>query len=112
MSEKGKMHVGHIIEDVFWKSGMTITQFAKLIACSRSNVYSIFERSDISLELLIKISVALKHNFLEDVSNAYGFKPSTSSLQINVQFDPNKQDSALTKLIDLLYNLEDVTSCE
>lgn len=106
MSEERKIHVGHIIEDVFWKSGMTITQFAKLIACSRSNVYSIFERSDISLELLIKISVALKHNFLEDVSNAYGFKPSMSLLQINIQLDSNHQDSSLTKLIESLSDLK------
>lgn len=106
MSEERKIHVGHIIEDVFWKSGMTITQFAKLIACSRSNVYSIFERSDISLELLIKISVALKHNFLEDVSNAYGFKPSMSLLQINIQLDSNNQDSSLTKLIESLSDLK------
>ena len=106
MSEERKIHIGHIIEDVFWKSGMTITQFAKLITCSRSNVYSIFERSDISLELLIKISVALKHNFLEDVSNAYGFKAPTSLLQINVQYDPNNQDSSLTKLIESLSDLK------
>ncbi len=106
MSEERKIHIGHIIEDVFWKSGMTITQFAKLITCSRSNVYSIFERSDISLELLIKISVALKHNFLEDVSNAYGFKASTSLLQINIQLDSNNQDSSLTKLIESLSDLK------
>lgn len=49
-------NIGSIIEDMVRKSDMSITTFAERIGCVRKNVYDIFKRNDISIDLLAKIS--------------------------------------------------------
>lgn len=70
-------NIGSIIENMVRKSGMSITTFAERIGCVRKNVYDIFKRNDISIDLLAKISQVLGHNFFEDVSKDYNLASPT-----------------------------------
>ena len=67
-----RLHIGRLIKEIFDDSGLTIAEFARLINCARPNVYSIFERYDISIEQLLDISEVLNHNFFEDILNHAG----------------------------------------
>jgi predicted transcriptional regulator len=64
--EFNKIHIGQTIKQKLVEHNISITNFAKAINCSRSNVYNIFESQTIDVERLIKISVALNYNFLQD----------------------------------------------
>jgi len=57
------MHIGKIIEEEFYRQGRSISWFAEKLCCDRTNVYKIFKRESIDTELLIRISLVLKHNF-------------------------------------------------
>ncbi|GHN01033.1 hypothetical protein WSM22_25220 [Cytophagales bacterium WSM2-2] len=58
-----ELHIGKEIERVYTNSGMKISEFAKRINTSPRNVYSIFARSEIKTEQLLKISRVLNHDF-------------------------------------------------
>lgn len=68
-SRKGmEMHIGHQIKEVFDRQGRRATWFASELNCNRANVYNIFNRENIDVEMLIKISFVLQHNFLRDIA--------------------------------------------
>lgn len=47
---------------------MTVTRFAEKLNCTRPNVYKIFAKKNIDIELLWHISQVLKHDFFADLS--------------------------------------------
>ena len=59
------LHIGSIIEQKVKEKDIKISDFAKAIHCNRGNVYSLFQRKTLSIELLILISKALDFDFLE-----------------------------------------------
>ncbi len=65
------MHIGKRIREVLFMKEKTACWLANQIPCERSNVYHIFKRSDISIELLMKISLILEHDFFADLSRIY-----------------------------------------
>lgn len=87
MAKPHRMHIGHLIKDVFDEKGMSVAEFARRINCARPNVYSIFERYDIGVEQLIDISEALDHNFLDDIQLNSGLDSSLHTKQLLVQLD-------------------------
>jgi transcriptional regulator with XRE-family HTH domain len=64
------IHIGSLIRQKVDERGMTVSEFARRINCSRSNVYSIFNRSTLSLQLLQIISEVLNYNFFLDIYEA------------------------------------------
>ena len=65
------MNIGEKIQNEVRRQEMSIVDFAEQIHCQRVNVYDIFKRNDISIDLLAKISKVLNHNFFTDVANDY-----------------------------------------
>jgi transcriptional regulator with XRE-family HTH domain len=59
------IHIGKKIKLVFYKKGMTISEFGRRINKSRENVYDIFKRETIDTELLSNISNILEHDFFQ-----------------------------------------------
>jgi len=59
------MNIGERIKGVYEKSGIKLTDFADRIGTVRQNVYRIFEKDNIDVALLVKISSVLSHNFFE-----------------------------------------------
>lgn len=89
-------NLGKRIEEVFDKSGMTKTAFADKIGYSRNNVYNIFNRKTIDLNLLKKIGSVLDYNFLEEYqSRELVEEPHTeyrtakkSKISLMIELDP------------------------
>lgn len=106
MPTQERLHIGHLIKSVFDESGMTVAEFARRIHCARPNVYSIFERYDIGVEQLVKVSIALNHNFLEDIQQHFELKkellPTCLNLSLNLQGLTIEQTQRITELFNEL----------
>ena len=88
METQNKLHIGHMVKSVFDESGLSVAEFARKIHCERTNVYKIFNRQSIDVEILVKISEALEHNFLADVMKHYGLSAKYSTnLSFNIALD-------------------------
>jgi transcriptional regulator with XRE-family HTH domain len=55
--------IGLLIQQVVEEQGLTKTAFAEVIHCSRSNINSIYQRTNIDVKLLALISEALDYDF-------------------------------------------------
>lgn len=75
-----EIHIGQLIKDEFDRQGRRATWLAAELNCNRSNVYSIFQRDNIDVEMLIKISHVLGHNFFQDVANLLDNKKCLTAL--------------------------------
>lgn len=64
------MHIGSAIKQVFndMPKRCTVQWFADMLCCDKRNIYRIFERENIDVKMLERISIILKHNFFEDLS--------------------------------------------
>ena len=62
------IHIGRHIQTTLRQRKMTVTQFAIKLNCTRPNVYKIFAKKTIDIELLWHISQVLKHDFFADLS--------------------------------------------
>ena len=63
------MHVGQLIEQQFREQGRTVTWFANQLCCTRANVYKIFSKDNIDVQLLIRISHVLNYDFFSAISH-------------------------------------------
>lgn len=102
-----RLHIGHLIKSVFDESGMTVAEFARRIHCARPNVYSIFDRYDIGVEQLVAISLALEHDFLDDIQRHCGLKSKSLPSSLNLSFaldelSPEKTEKITTLLNELI----------
>lgn len=61
--------IGQLIKEEVTRQGLTADQFAGLINTSRTNVYHIFNRDNIDMELLVRISKALHRNFFVEMAS-------------------------------------------
>ena len=60
------LHIGNLIREKMEEKGMSVTQFANAIYCSRSNVYHLLSSKSIDIDKLLLISNVLEHNFLKE----------------------------------------------
>lgn len=65
------MHIGQHIKEVMKRQGVTATQLAKDICCTRPHVHKIFRKENIDLVLLWRISHALNYDFFRDLSDDF-----------------------------------------
>lgn len=70
------MHIGKLIREQVEKQDKSVVWLAEQLACSRTNIYKIYERSSIDTGLLLRISQVLNYDFfslyterLEDEEN-------------------------------------------
>lgn len=103
METQNKLHIGRMVKSVFDKSGLSVAEFARRIYCERTNVYAIFERYDVGVDQLLKISVALNHNFFDDVINQSGMRSKILPKQIVVDLE-NIDIRKVEKIIEILRN--------
>ena len=64
-------HLGRAIREELDRQERSVTWFANQIYCSRSHVYRIFEKDNLDVKLLLRISSALRYDFLKEMSNNY-----------------------------------------
>ena len=88
MANTDNVHIGHLIKSVFDERGMTVSELARQLHCERTNVYTIFRRRTVDVELLAKLSEILNHNFLDDAMQLYGLTATFSPrLDICIGFE-------------------------
>ncbi len=65
-----------MIRDELRRQERSVAWFARKICCSRTHAYKIFEKDNIDILLLSRISRVLGHNFFDDLSRSIGTNPS------------------------------------
>ena len=65
------LRIGQRIQDELKRQGRTVTWLANQLGMERTSLYYTFRQSSINLELLMRISCFLEHNFLQDVADVY-----------------------------------------
>lgn len=82
------VHIGQLVKSVFEESGMSVSELARQLRCERTNVYTIFKRRTVDVELLAMLSEILNHNFLDDAMRLYGLAATFSpKLNLSIHLD-------------------------
>jgi hypothetical protein len=63
-----EIHIGALIRKKLKEDGHSVTWLARQINCDRTNLYLIFEKQHIDVELLIRFSKILHYNFFAQYS--------------------------------------------
>ncbi len=66
-----QMNIGKEIERVMRQEGRSVSWLAEKLCCDRTNIYKLFRKSSIDTALLMRISVALNHDFFEYCKYCY-----------------------------------------
>ena len=66
-SYKKELHIGKMIQQELENQGRSATWLAKSISCERSNIYKLFARESIGVEMLLRISEVMGHDFIQDL---------------------------------------------
>jgi len=91
------IHVGEMIKQKVKERGIKITDFAQAIHCNRNNVYSIYRRKSIDIELLLRISKVLQYDFINEICNK-----DTEEKKYFVLLETNRQQlEQISKLPDV-----------
>ena len=67
-------HIGQKIREVMREKQFTATLLAEKIHTTRTNMHKIMRKSNLDIELLIRISVALEHDFFADISQSINIR--------------------------------------
>ncbi len=62
-----EMRIGQRVHEELKQQGRTVTWLAKQLGMERTNLYYTFKRDSISMELLLRISCLLNHDFFQDI---------------------------------------------
>jgi transcriptional regulator with XRE-family HTH domain len=86
------IHIGKKIQYVFNQSGLTVSQFARMLEINRTSIYSVFESKTIDIDLLGKISDVLHYDFLSEVylKKRETFQQAPSIINIHFQISSDK----------------------
>lgn len=60
--------IGERIKEVLFAQNRTARWLSEQLPCERTNVYDIFKRNDINVNLLKQLSVILNHDFFKELS--------------------------------------------
>ncbi len=101
-----EIHIGQLVKSVFDSSHLSVSELARQLHCDRSNVYSIFQRRSVDVELLAKLSKILDYNFIEEAIRLYKL-PSNSAPKLKLDITLNDIDTEkLHRLTELLKELK------
>ena len=81
-----EIHIGKNIQYIFNQSGLTVSQFARMLDLQRTRVYNIFESKTIDIDLLCKISDVLYYDFLSEVYLKKRKNADQSPTTININY--------------------------
>ena len=65
------MHIGTRIRKQLNERNQTVVWLARQLACSRTNVYKIFDKSNLDTALLMRISIILNYDFFKLYSEQF-----------------------------------------
>lgn len=62
-----EVHVGKRIKEELEASSMSVSEFSRRLNCHRQNVYNIFKRQNVDMDLLQRISDVLEYDFMSEL---------------------------------------------
>ncbi len=65
------LNIGQRIHAELKRQGRSVSWLAKQLCMERTSLYYTFRQNSIDLELLIRISAFMEHNFLQEVVDVY-----------------------------------------
>lgn len=69
-----EIHIGSLIRHRLDEKGHSVVWLARQLACSRTNVYKIFEKAHIDTDMLARISTVLDYDFFILLSKSFRSK--------------------------------------
>lgn len=66
------LHIGKAVLRTLKEQNRTAAWLANEICVTRTHIYKIFEKENIDVALLLRISKALNHDFFADLSDTMG----------------------------------------
>jgi len=98
-----EIHIGKKIQFVFNQSGLSVSQFARMLGVQRTRIYTILESKTIDTDLLCKISDALHYDFLTEVYIKKRETANQNPATININFQVSSENLAeFIKSVDRL----------
>ena len=86
-----EIHIGKKIQFVFNQSGLTVSQFARMLEVQRTRIYNIFTSKTLDIDLVCKISDVLHYDFISELylkkREAQQQNPNTISIQFQITTD-------------------------
>lgn len=67
MKKEETIHIGRLIKEKMLERRLSVSEFAARLHYERTNIYKIFKRESIDVNLLVRISEILQYNFLEEI---------------------------------------------
>lgn len=64
---KNNIHIGNLVKNYVKENHINSAELARKIGKTRQNIYDLYKRDDIEVKLLLAISDALGHNFINDI---------------------------------------------
>jgi len=89
-----EIHIGKKIQFVFNQSGLSVSQFARMVGVQRTRIYNIFENKTIDIELLCKISDVLHYDFLTEIYLKKRETENQNPTTINIHFQVSLENLA------------------
>lgn len=68
--DRGKIHIGGMIDSVLKQQGRKHSWLAQQICTDSSNIAKILKKEHVDTGLLMRISTALNHDFFADISHS------------------------------------------
>ena len=65
------LHIGQRIHEELKQQGRTVAWLAKQLGMERTSLYYTFRQNSIDMEMLMRISFHLNHDFLQDMADVY-----------------------------------------
>ena len=62
------IHIGKKIQERMKEEGRSVSWLAKKLNCNRSNIYKIYERANMDIILLSRISRILNYDFFNNIA--------------------------------------------
>ena len=88
-----KVTIGERIKEIFdQRPNLSVAQFAKLMNCDTSNIYNLFRRKKIDIELLIRVSKVLNHDFVEEICANNGYSRNKTGNKVSIILEINAVD--------------------
>lgn len=81
--ENETIHIGSMLRQELRAQGRSVAWLARTINLERCTIYKLFDRENIDVKLLVRISLLLNHDFFADISMElfeYGSKMSTKTV--------------------------------
>lgn len=95
-------HRGEIIQKAVYNSGYTITEIAKSLGKSRRWMYMMFDNSNVSLDIVLKIGKIIHHDFSEEIKEFSTFLRTSTLPQSSFVKDEPSAEYWKDKYLQLL----------